>query len=79
MQTINQLNEKIQILESDLQQSRKAIATKDEKITLLEEAMNKPSNITTELSVVIVIPSSEDIDHHEGKVVKINVIPIILH
>ena len=69
-QLINQLNEKIKILESDLQQSHTAIVTKDAKITSLEEEMNKPSNVTTELSIVIVIPSSDEIDHHEGKVVK---------
>ena len=71
MQTINQLNEKIKILQSDLQQSNKTIAAKDAAITSLEQAMNERSNVTTELSVVIVIPSSDEVDHLEGKTVKI--------
>ena len=75
MQTINQLNEKIQILQSDFQilqsESNKTIAAKDAEITSLEEAINERSNVTTELSVVIVIPSSDEIDHHGSKVIKI--------
>ena len=75
MQTINQLNEKIQILQSDFQilqsESNKTIAAKDAAITSLEQAMNERSNVTTELSVVIVIPSSDEIDHHGSKVIKI--------
>ena len=63
-QTINQLNEKIQILQSD-------IATKDAAITSLEQAITERSNVTKELSMVIIIPSSDEIDHHGGKIVKI--------
>ena len=62
IRTINQLNEKIQTLQSD-------IASKDAAITSLEQAVNERSNVTTELSVVVVIPSSDEIDHHGGKVV----------
>ena len=71
MQTINQLNEKVQILQSDLQQSNKTIAAKDAAIKSLEQAMNERANVTTELSVVIVIPSSDEIYHHGSKVIKI--------
>ena len=75
IQTINQLNEKIQILQSDFQilqsESNKTIAAKDAAITSLEQAMNERSNVTTELSVVIFIPSSDEIYHHGSKVIKI--------
>ena len=49
MQIINQLNEKIQILESH-------ITTKDTK------------ERSTELSIVV--PSSDEMTHHRGKVIK---------
>ena len=65
MKTINQLNEKIQILQSN-------IATKDATIIALEKAINDRSNLTispTELSMVIVVPSSDEIDHHGGETV----------
>ena len=67
MQTINQLNEKIKILDSH-------IATKDATITALKQALNDGSNVTTvpeESSLVIVVPSSDELDHSNGKVVKI--------
>ena len=65
MKTINQLNEKIQILQSN-------IATKDATIIALEKAINDRSNLTnspTELSMVIVVPSSEEIYHQGGEAV----------
>ena len=65
-QTINQLNEKIQILQSD-------IASKDAAITSLEQSITERSNVTKELSMVIVIPSSDEIDHHGGRIVKMTV------
>ena len=74
MKTINQLNEKIKTLESH-------IATKDRTITALEQAKNFCSNATilskelsTELSIVV--PSSDEINHHRGKVIKLKKISI---
>ena len=69
MQTINQLNETIQILQSN-------IATKDAAITALEQAIDENSNLTilpTEVSMEfeIVVPSLDEIDHYGGKNVKI--------
>ena len=66
MQTIYQLNETIQIMHSK-------IAIKDATIKKLQERINICSNETitsTELSMVIVIPNSDKIDHHRGEVVK---------
>ena len=73
MQTIDQLNETIQILNSE-------IAIKDATMKKLQERINIRSNETiasTELSMVIVIP--DKIDHHGGEVVKIKQNPIISH
>ena len=67
LQIINQLNEKIQILQSK-------IAAKNAVIKELGQAINERSNATIlpmELSMVIVIPNSDEIDHNRGKVVKI--------
>ena len=44
----------------------------------LEQAINDRSNVTkspTEISMVIVVPSSDDMDHHGGKVVKFKQFP----
>ena len=71
IQTINQLNETIQILQRN-------VAKKDETIMALEQAINDRSNVTkspTEISMVIVVPSSDEIDHHGGKVVKFKQFP----
>ena len=57
METINQLNETIRILQSN-------IATKDARIKALELELNDPSNA----SLVIVVPSTDELDHHPGKV-----------
>ena len=68
LQSIKQLNETIQILLSN-------IATKDAAIEALEQAINDRSKVTispTEQSMVIVVPSSDDIDHHRGEDEKIN-------
>ena len=69
MQTINQLNETIQILQSN-------IATKDAAITALEQAIDENSNLTilpTEVSMEfeIVVPSLDEIYHYGSKDVKI--------
>ena len=67
MQTINQLNETNKILQNN-------IATKDATITELKQALNDRSNVTilpAESSLVIVVPSSDELDHNNGKVVKI--------
>ena len=64
MQTINQLNETIRILQSN-------ITTKDTTIKSLEQELNDCSNVTIlpeESSLVIVVPSSDELDHHPGKV-----------
>ena len=63
MQTINQLNEKIRILQN-------SVATKDETIKALEQELNDCSDnkiLPEESSLVIVVPSSDDLDHHPGK------------
>ena len=62
MRTINQLNETNQILHSN-------IAIKDAIIQKMQETINNLSNETitsTELSMVIVIPSSDEKDYHGG-------------
>ena len=62
MRTINQLNETNQILHSN-------IAKKDATIQKMQETINNLSNETitsTELSMVIVIQSSDEIDYHSG-------------
>ena len=67
MQTINQLNETIQILQSN-------IVTKDATILALKQAIDDRTNVTilpTEPSMVIVVPSSDEIDHHRSKVAKV--------
>ena len=67
MQIINKLNETNQVLQSN-------IAIKDACIKKLQETINKFSNETisaTELSMVIFVPSSDEIDHRGGKVVKL--------
>ena len=64
MQTINQLNLKIQILHIKM-------VEKDATIIALKQAINECSNITTSpmpSPMVIFVPSSDDIDHHRGKV-----------
>ena len=71
IQTINQLNDTIQILQRN-------VAKMDETIMALEQAINDRSNVTkspTEISMVIVVPSSDEIDHHGGKVVKFKQFP----
>ena len=78
MQTINQLNQRNQILHSN-------IAIKDATIEALQETINNSSNMTispAEPSMVIVVPSSDEIDHHRGKDLtvkyqKVNNIPFI--
>ena len=63
MQTINQLNEKIRILQN-------SVATKDETIKALEQELNDCSNKTmlpAESSLVIVVPISDELDHDQGK------------
>ena len=67
MQTINKLNETNQVLQSN-------IAIKDATIKKLQETIKKLSNDTisaTELSMVIIVPSSDEIDNRGGKVVKL--------
>ena len=67
MQTINQLNETIQILQSN-------IVTKDATILALKQAIDDLTNVTilpTEPSMIIVVPSSDEIDHHRSKVAKV--------
>ena len=67
MQTIYQLNETIQILQSN-------IATKDATILALKQAIDDRTNVTilpTEPSMIIVVPSSDEIDHHRSKVAKV--------
>ena len=66
IQTLNQLSEEIKILQSD-------IDTKDAAITSLEQAVNECPNIKTDMSMVIVIPSSDEIDDHGGKIEQITV------
>ena len=75
MATIKYLNEANKILQNN-------IATKDALITALEEALNDRSNVPTlpeELSLVIVVPSSDELDDNNCKGVKINKDPIISH
>ena len=57
MQTINQLNETIRILQTNT-------AAKDARIKALELELNDPSNV----SLVIVVPSTDEQDNHPGKV-----------
>ena len=67
MQIINKLNETNQVLQSN-------IAIKDATIKKLQKTIKKLSNETisaTDLSMVIFVPSSDEIDHHEGKVVNL--------
>jgi len=67
MQTINEFNETNQVLHS-------YIASKDATIKRLRETIKKLSNETisaTELSMVIFVSSSDEMDHREGKVVKL--------
>ena len=62
MQTINQLNETIKILQNN-------ITTKDTTIKSLEQELNECSDVTIlpeESSLVIVVPSSHELDHHPG-------------
>ena len=54
--TINQLNETNKILQNN-------IATKDRTITELKSALT----ILPEPSLVVVIPSSDELDHNNGK------------
>ena len=64
MQTINQLNETTRILQNN-------IATKDATIKALEQELNDCSNATIlpeESSLVIVVPTSDELDHHPGKI-----------
>ena len=64
MQTINQLNETIRILQSN-------IATKDATIKALEQELNDCSDnkiLPEESSLVIVVPTSDELDHHPGKI-----------
>ena len=67
MATIKHLNETNKILQNN-------IATKDATITELKQALNDRSNVTilpAESSLVIVVPSSDELDHNNGEVVKI--------
>ena len=68
MQTINQLNQTIQIPNSN-------IPTKD-AITELKQAMNERLNVTilptaVSMELEIIVPSLAELDHHGGKDVKI--------
>ena len=63
MQTINQLNEKIRVLQSN-------VATKDATIKALIQELNDRSNATilpAESSLVVVVPISDELDHDPGK------------
>ena len=63
MQTINQLNETNKILQNN-------IALKDATITALKQAFNDRSNVTTvEPSLIIVVPSSDELDKNYGKAI----------
>ena len=67
MQTINQFNKTIQILQ-------RKIAIKDATILALQQTIHESSNITilpTEPSTIILVPSSDEIDHFRSKVAKI--------
>ena len=62
MQTISQLNETIEILRSN-------IVTKDATILALKQAINDCANATTpptQPPMVIIVPSSDEIDRHRG-------------
>ena len=66
MQTINQLNETNKILQNN-------IASKDATIIALKQELNDNSNVTilpAESSLVIVVPSSDELVYHRGKAVK---------
>ena len=67
LQTINQLNETIKILQRN-------IVTKDATILALKQAINKCSSVTippTQPPMVIVVPSSDEIDQHRGEVAEL--------
>ena len=67
IKTINQLKKTNKILHSNN-------AIKDATIKKQRETIKKLSNETisaTELSMVIFVPSSDEIDHRGGKVVKL--------
>ena len=59
-ETINQLNETIRILQSN-------IASKDSLIIALKKAINDCSNVTVS-PIVISVPSSDEMDHFRSKI-----------
>ena len=75
METIKHLNEQNMMLQNN-------IVTKDATITTLEQALTDHSIVTTlpaEPSLVITVPSSDELDHNNGKVINLTRIPIISH
>ena len=65
METIKYLNEKNMMLQNN-------IVTKDTTITTLEQALTDHSIVTTlpaEPSLVIIVPSPDESDHNNGKVI----------
>ena len=73
MQTINQLNETIQILQG-------IVATQNATILELKQVINDRLNVTvipTEPTEVILVPSADEIDHHRSKLTKFQRIPFI--
>ena len=74
MHTINQLNETINEMNKTIQILQCYITTKDATIQTLEKTIDDLSNETispTEPPMVIVVPSSDEINNHRGKVLKI--------
>ena len=66
LQTINQLNETVKILQS-------IIATKNGTITALKQAINERSNVNNSPAVpklVFFVPSSDELNQQQGRVVK---------
>ena len=70
MHTINQLNETINEMNKTIQILQCYITTKDATIQTLEKTIDDLSNETispTEPPIVIVVPSSDEINNHRGK------------
>ena len=73
IQTINQLNETIQILQG-------IVATQNATILELKQVINDRLNVTvipTEPTEVILVPSADEIDRHRSKFAKFQRIPFI--
>ena len=74
MQTINQLNGTINELNKTIHILQRNITTKDATIIALKQTIDDLSNETISPTVppmVIVVPSSDEINNHRGKVLKI--------